>query len=161
MAATSAVKTGIACGAYRNTGNYGTPTWVEMTFVKDGKNNIPWDLVEASIRATRAKLYAKTQVDLKPQLTMRADDADTAYVAMFAAAVSATALLDLMILDGDIATEGAMGLRAEWNVSFTDQGQGSGDVVYTTFDLAPGWTSNGYPKSVIMGAASAPAFTAF
>lgn len=160
MAATSAIKPAIGAGAYRNTGTYGSPTWTEMTLVRDAVNNMPWDFGDASVRATRAKLYGKTQVDLAAQLTMRADDADTAYVAMFAAAMSPTSVVDLLILDGDIATEGAMGCRAEFLVSF-QQNQSIGEIVYTVFDLKPTYTSNGVPKSVIMGAASSPSFTSF
>lgn len=159
MAASSAVKRGIDAGAYRNTGTYGSPTWTEMTLVRDVQQAMPWDMGDASSRASRAKLYEKTQIDLAPQITMRADDADAAYVAMYAAAFSPTTKLDLMILDGDIATEGAMGLRAQWNINFTSQGQAAGDIVYTNFDCKPAWTSDGVPKIVIMGASSAPAFT--
>jgi hypothetical protein len=161
MPATSAVKPGIAGAVYRNTGTYASPTWAEITLVRDVAPGFPWDLVDASTRASRAKLSAKTQADLKVQLTVRADDADAGYIALFDASVSPTQLPDLMILDGKITVEGAMGLRAEWNVNFSSQSQGAGDIVYTTFDLAPGWTTNGPPKSVKMGASSAPAFTAF
>lgn len=161
MAASSAIKPGINSAAYRNTGSYGTPTWTEGTLVRDATVNAAWNLADASSRASRAVLEAKTQVPLKIQIVVRADDADAFYVALWAAAMSPTSLVDLMVLDGDIATEGAMGFRAEWNVVLSSQPQGAGDVVYTTFDLSPGWSSNGVPKSVIMGAASSPSFTSF
>jgi hypothetical protein len=161
MAATSAVKTGVLCACLRNTGSYGSPTWTEMTLVKDVTDNSKWDMGDASIRATRVKLYAKTQVDLPQTINMRADDADTAYVAMFDAWASATTVVDLLILDGDIATEGAMGVRGEFLVTNRPQNQEIGGVIYTAFDLLPAWTSNGYPKSVKMGAASSPSFTSF
>ena len=161
MAATSAVKPGIAGGVYRNTGSYGSPTWTEVTLVRDVSPTFPWDMADASVRATRAKLYAKTQVDLGFSIVIRADDADTGYVALFDAAMSPTTLIDMMILDGDIATEGAMGIRMHANVSMGSQTQGAGDIVYTTFDLKPGYSSDGVPKSVKMGASSAPSFTSF
>lgn len=160
-AAVSAVKPGILASVYRNTGSYGSPTWTRWDLVRSVSPAIPWDMVDASIRGTRAKLWAKTQVDLVFSLEARADDADAAYVAFFDAAMSPSSVVDLLILDGRIATEGAMGVRAEFNVSFASQTQGPGDVVYTTFDLKPAWTSNGYPNSVKMGAASTPSFTAF
>lgn len=161
MAATSAPKTGINSGGYRNTGTYGSPTWSEMTLIRDVSPAMPWDMGDASSRATRAKLYTKTQCDIGYQVVMRADDADAAYQAMYDASVSPTAVVDLMLLDGDITTEGAMGVRAEFNVIFVSQTQGAGDVVYTTFELKPAPSNNGVPKSVKMGAASAPTFTAF
>lgn len=162
MAATSAIKPSPAAKAYRNTGSYGTPTWTAMGLVKDVTLSLPWDMVEAGARETRSKLYCKARVDPGVQMTMRADDADAAFVAVADAAMSPTTLLDLMFLDAAITVEGARGMRAEWNISLSGQPQEiDGTAIYDTFDLKPGWSSNGYPKWVTMGAASAPTFTAF
>ena len=161
MAATSSVKPGIAAKVYRNTGTYGSPTWTAMNLARSVNDNSKWDTADASSREGRARLYAKTQVDLPHDIEMRADNADTGYVAMYAAWASATAVVDLLILDGPITDEGAMGIRAEFIVCGRPQNQGAGDVIYTTFPLMPTWTSNGVPKSVVMGAASAPGFTSF
>lgn len=161
MAATSAVKTGIAARAYRNTGTYGSPTWTALNLIKDARSPKPWDMVEAGSRETRAKLVAKTRIDLSPQLVVRADDADAGYAALVAAAISPTTLVDMMILDGPVTTEGVRGVRAEWHVSQTEQPQEADGVIYDTFDLKPGWSSNGYPSSVAVGTASACTFTAF
>lgn len=161
MAAAAGPKVGIKGFVGRDTGTYAAPTWSEMTLVRDVTPAFPWDFGDASSRASRAKLYAKTQVDLGIQLVMRADDVDTDYQAMVTAAMSSSAVVDLLILDGDIADEGAVGVRAEFLVSIGGQSQGAGDVVYTTFDLKAAPTANGVPKSVVMGASSAPTFTAF
>lgn len=160
MAGSAGVKTGINSGAYRNAGTYGTPTWTEATSVRDVTPSFAWDMVDASARATKAKLYAKTQVDLGAQLVVRADDLAADYQALFDAAVSQTAVVDYLILDGDITAEACRGMRAEFVVSISGQTQGAGDVIYTTFDLKPTYTTNGVPKWVTMGAASAPSFTA-
>lgn len=160
MAAASFTKAGIAGVTYRNTGSYGSPSWTAQDFVRDVSPATPWDMVDASIRASRAKLFGKTQIDISGQLVMKADNANAGYQAFFDASQSPTAVLDLLILDGAIADEGAMGVRAEFNISFASQSQGAGDVIYTTFDYKPAYTTNGYPKSVKMGAASTPTFTA-
>lgn len=159
--ATSAVKAGIACKAYRNTGTYGSPTWTAADIVRDAQPAFPWDLVDASARATRAKLYGKTQIDLGFQLVCRADDADTAYGLFVDASFSPTTVIDMMLLDGPISTEGVRGVRAHWLFNLTGQPQGAGDNVYSTFDIKPGYSTEGYPKSVVMGASSTPTFTAF
>lgn len=163
MAASSAVKPGINAAVYRNSGSYASPTWTEVTLIRDVTINGPWNLADASIRATKAVLQAKTQIALTGQIVIRADDADAGYQALWDASCLSTSsgLLDLLILDGDIATEGAMGFRAHWNINFSSQDQGAGNVVYTTFDIAPGWSSDGYPSKCEMGAASSPTFTAF
>lgn len=159
--AASATKPGIACVAYRNTGTYGSPTWSAATNIRDVQPAFPWDLVDASSRATRAKLYGKTQIDVGFQAVVRADDADSAYGAFVDAAFSPTTVIDMMILDGPIATEGVRGIRAHFLFSLSGQPQGAGDMVYSTFDLKPGFSTAGVPSSVVMGASSTPAFTAF
>jgi len=158
--ATSGVKTGIGGRAYRNTGTYGTPVWTAANIVRDATVTPPWDYGDASARFTRAKQYGKTQMDLGIQLVCRADDADAGYGAFVDAAVSPTTLLDMLILDGAITTEGCRGFRAHWLFSISGQPQAAGDVIYSTFDLKPGVDPGGnVPQSVVMGAASAPTFT--
>jgi hypothetical protein len=160
-AASSAVKPGIQAKVYRNTGSYGTPTWTVANLVRDAQPAFPWDMVDASARATRAKLSGKTQIDLSVQIVCRADDADTAYQAFVDAAFSPTTVVDMMILDGPISTEGVRGVRAHWLFSLSGQPQGAGDNVYSTFDLKPGFSSDGVPASVTMGASSTPSFVSF
>jgi hypothetical protein len=156
MAAASGVKAGIAAKAYRNTGTYGSPTWAAANIVRDAQPAFPWDLVDASSRATRAKLYGKAQVDLAVQLVCRADDADAAYQAFVDAAFSPTTLIDMLILDGALTLEGARGVRAHFLFSISGQPQGAGDLVYTTFDLKPGVDPAGnVPASITVGASSA------
>lgn len=153
MAAASGVKVGIKCKVYRNTGTYGSPTWTEITLIRDATMSCPWDLVDASSRAHRVKLFAKTLEDITVNVVLRADDADAAAIALYAAAHEDTAL-DLLVLDGPIATEGSSGLRAHFIVNLTGQDQGSGSVVYNTYDLKPAFSSEGNPKYVVMGATS-------
>jgi hypothetical protein len=160
MAAVSKVKAGIAAKAYVNTGSYGTPVWAAADCVADAQPAFPWDFGDASSRATRAKLYGKTQIDLSCQLVCRADDADATYQDFVDAAFDDETALDMLILDGAITDEGARGVRAHYLFSLSSQPQGRGDLVYSTFDIKPSYSTEGAPKSVVMGAASAPTFTA-
>ena len=163
MAAAYGIKIGPKCVAYRNTGTYGTPTWTAITFVRDAQVAIPWDLVEASIRDTRVKLYHPTQIDFAVSLTVRCDDADAGYQALLGAAQEGTTI-DMMILDGLVSVEGSAGVRSHFHVSMTGQPQGTGDVLYATFDLKPGFGLDGSsaaakPKYAVAGAASAMTFS--
>jgi hypothetical protein len=153
MAATAGAHVGVKAKIYRNTGTYGSPTWVAMDLVKDVSVGMPWDMVDASVRGSRVKLYAPTQTDFSINMSMRIDYADTAYLAIRAASVSATAQ-DLLVLDGAVTEEGAQGFRADFHVSLTAQDQAIGNVLYDSFDLKPGVATN-YPKAIVMGAASA------
>ena len=66
----------------------------------------------------------------------------------------------MLFLDAAITVEGARGFRAHWNVNLTGQPQEIDGSIYDSFDLKPGWSSDGYPKTVVMGASSTPTFTA-
>ncbi len=161
MSAVSAMKPGIGGVVYRNTGTYATPSWTAQTLVKDAMVPSPYDFAEAGSRETRAKLYMKTRIDLQHKIVMRADDANAGVLAFRAAAVSATAVVDLLILDAPITIEGAHGFRSEYLVSLADEPQEIEGSIYDTFELKTPWTTNGYPSSVIMGTGSAPSITAF
>lgn len=162
MAATAGPKSGIDGAVYRNTGSYATPVWAEIDQIRDVTPGQGWDMGDASVRATRAKLYHKTQQDIAPQVVCRADDADAGYQALYDAAVHPTLTLDLLVLDGPLTREGSSGFRADFLVNASGgPTQGAGDVQYTTFDLRPGFAAAGqFPKIVDVGAASATTFTA-
>lgn len=159
--ASPGVKTGVGSRAYRNTGTYGSPTWTNIGLVKDDTEATPWDMVEAGSRETKAKLYAKTRTDISNQLVVRADNSDAGYNALADAAESQTSVIDVMILDGAVTDEGARGERYHALVNKSSKPKEIDGVVYVTFDLKPGWSSEGYPSKVTMGASSTPSFTAF
>lgn len=159
-AASTAAKVGVRAKAYRNTGTYGSPTWTAMGLVKDVTPSMPWDMVESGARETNAKLYAKARADLGVSMTMRADDADAAFNAVADTSMSQTAVLDILFLNAPITVEGCRGFRAEWLINMTGEPQEIDGSIYDSFDCKPTWTSNGFPKTVVMGASSAPTFNA-
>lgn len=161
MAAAAGAKVGIKGQTLRNTGTYGSPTWAAIALIRDVTTMRAWDTADASARESRAKLYAKTMVDVGATLTVRADDVNTGYQALYDASNSPSSVVDLLILDGPLATEGSAGVRGEFLVSETGAPQEAGGVIYSTFDFKPKWTSNGYPSSVDVGATSALTLTAF
>jgi hypothetical protein len=154
MAATSHVKLGVKARAYRNTGTYGSPTWTALNLVRDLTVNAPWDVADASSRGSRVKLNAKTMMGLTFNLTLRKDDLDAGAVAMLAAAMEDTAI-DMLILDEAITNEGSTGFRCHMLVNLTSEDQGAGAVLYPNFDLLPTFSSEGDPKYITVGAASA------
>lgn len=159
MAAAAGVKVGVNGKAYRNTGTYGSPTWTAMAGVRSVTPSMPWDMVEGGSRGTKAKLYAKARADLGVSFDMRADDADTAYGLVADAAMSQTTAMDIMFLDGPITAEGARGFRAQWLINQTAKAEEIDGSIYPTFDAKPTYTTDGYPKTVVMGASSVPTFT--
>lgn len=158
MAAASATKVGIKAVVYRNAGSYGTPTWTAMPMVRDVQAGTSWEFGDAAIRATRVKLYHPTQQDYDIQMVVRDDDADTGVQLLKDAAVTTTAI-DLLIMDAAISVEGAQGVRAHFHVSQT-QDQSIGAVIFNTFTLKPGFSTDGFPMSAVAGASSVMTFTA-
>lgn len=154
MAATSFVKQGIKAVIYRNTGTYGSPTWTAVTLVRDLTVSAPWDMSDASTRASRVKLSAKTMMDITIGIVLRADDLDAAAVALYSAAFEDTAI-DFLVLDGLISVEGSSGIRCHMLTNLTSQDQGSGNVIYNNYDLKPTYSSEGVPKMIVTGATSA------
>ena len=155
MSAVSALKPGVGGRRYRNTGTYGSPTWTAQTLDKDVTCNMPWDMAEAGARGTRAKLYMKTRADLLITVVSRADDADAGALAILAAAMSPTAVIDSLILNGLITVEGTSGYRGEFLVNLTGEPQEIDGSIYDTYELKPTWTTNAVgPSTVIMGATS-------
>lgn len=161
MAAAAGVKVGIKGALMRNTGTYGSPTWAAVALVRDVTPVRAWDTADASARESRAKLYAKTMIEVGATAVVRADDVNTGYQALYDASNSPSSVVDLLIIDGPLTTEGSAGVRAEFLVSETGAPQEAGGVIYATFDLKPAWTSNGYPSSVDVGSTSALTLTAF
>jgi hypothetical protein len=159
MAAVSAVKPAIKAIIYRNTASYGSPTWTALTLVRDVNAARPWDFGDASIRASRVKLYHPTQMDFAFSMTMRCDDADTGYLAIDAAAVSG-AQIEFLILDGPLTTEGTRGVRASFHISDTGQDQAIGNILYKNYELKAGFSTDAYPKAISVGASSALTETA-
>jgi len=160
MSAVPQVLPGINGGCYKNTGTYGTPVWADQTSVKNAKLAFPWDFVEALSRQYPVKLYAKSLIDVPVEIVMRADPADAIYAAWVAASFGRTTVLDLMVLNSKITTQGCVGIRGEYLLSLTGEPQEENGTVYSTFELKPALTANGVPQWVTMGASSTPAFTA-
>lgn len=158
MAATSKTKPSILAVVYRNTGTYGSPTWTSVSMVKDVTPNTPWDMVDASIRASRVKLYAPTQQDFDVTMNVLDNDSD-AGVQAFKAAANTAVPIDILVMDGPITDEGVRGVR--FHALFSqNQDQSIGNVNYNNFTCKPAFHSDGYPKYVVAGSGSALTFTA-
>lgn len=161
MAAASQVKPGIKGSLLRNTGTFGSPTWTAVALVRDVTPRRQWDMGEAHSRESLAKLWAKTMIDVGAQAVVRADPANAGYQALYDASNSSTTLIDILILDGPMTQEGAAGVRFHANVNSTGAPQEANGIIYETFDLIPGFSTEGYPSSADVGASSALTFTAF
>lgn len=158
MPATPGVKPAVKGVVYRNTGAYASPTWTPQPIVADVNLGRAWDFADASTRQSRVKMYGNTLLDFAVTLKIRCDDADANYQAIDAASVSG-GVLDLLILDGPLSAQGALGVRAAFLVSDTGQDQAIANVLFKTYELKPGFAYNSgalqTPTAVVVGAGSA------
>lgn len=155
-----AAKLGIDAKLYYNTGTYGSPTWTEVTCVKDFKLNLKWSTTEAPSRANRVGEKAKLQIDISGTGQLKASDTDTAYVAFWNALVSSTGNLDVLILNGDKANNGSRGVRYDALVTDGSEDQGIGNAIYDDIELVPDAFKTNPPKYAVV-TSGAPVFTAF
>lgn len=141
-------------------GNYSTPTWVELDLARDVQVDPTWDAAEAFSRATSVKEYAKTMLELGFTLDVKSSDTDAAYAELMDAFASRDAVIDMMILDGPLTTNGAEGVRFDAGVFGASQDQSIGNVLYRSFDVKPSaFKTNDAKRAVVTN--SAPVFTDF
>lgn len=150
-----AVGLGINDKLYRNTGNFGTPTWVELDGVSDVKVNSSWDTADGSTRRGRVKMMEATQQNLTLDAKLLVDGG-TDYVAL-AAAYWARSTIDVMCLDGGNTTNGSEGVRFESLITKFDEDQGLGSINFrdVTFTPRVPSVSTNVPKSVLVTAGNA------
>jgi predicted secreted protein len=114
---------GIVGKAYRNTGTFGTPVWVEMVNVGDITQSAEKEMAEVPTRAGggwKAKIGGLKDGDLEFQIVPQFDDDgvldDDDYLALLDSFNDGTPI-DIAIMDGDITQVGMRGKRAAYEVA--------------------------------------------
>lgn len=106
-----ALVTGYASKLFRNTGTYGSPTWAEITDVKDLTYTMEDTMHDATTRAHSGyKGYIQTLRNIEITWGMNYDTSDTQYVALRTAFLARTAV-EFLVLDG-ANTSPSQGIRA-------------------------------------------------
>jgi len=111
------VKLGLDAKLYRNTGTSGSPTWVEMTNVKD--LTLSFEAGEADVTTRGNAGWRATLAALKDasiEFEMVWDTADAAFTAIKDAFFGGTSV-EFAVMDGDIETTGSQGLRAVMSIT--------------------------------------------
>ena len=130
-------RVGVSGRVYRNTGTYDVPTWVAINKLSDVQLNFAWETADSSDRTSRVRKVAKTMVGISVTARIKTAWSDPGYQAIYAAAVSPGAAIDLMILDGATTDEGARGLRGMWHVTQRNQNQALGERLYDDVIFTP------------------------
>lgn len=148
---------GLNAVLYRNTGTYGSPTWTAVTCVSDLKVDPSWDTVEIPTRASKIKKNGKTLLGVAITGSLKSHLTDAAYLAIIAALMSQTTVIDFMVLNAGNTDTGAHGFRGEFLVTQGGEDQGVGSGIKTDITFVPADTDNAF--STVLVTAGAPVFT--
>jgi len=127
---------------YRNTGTYGVPVWEEIDNVKDLTLNLEKAEADVTTRANdgwRAKLGALKDASIDYEMVW--DTEDPNFEAVKDAWFDDT-LIDMAVMDGDIATSGSQGLRAEMAVLTFTREEPLEEAMKASVNLVPGYSVN-------------------
>lgn len=152
------VKYGFKGKFYINSGTYASPTWNEVKRVKEVKVGAAFDKEDATTRMGGGiKQSEPVLLDIGLTGKVRSDEGDTTGFLAMETAFLTRAEIDVMVLDGDKATDGSRGYRIGMKVFKFEEDQDVAKILWRDFDLSPCVSENAPCKAVV--SASAPVFT--
>lgn len=159
------MRLGIQCGFYRNTASqtpWATPTWNEITIVRDLSFPPTWDSVEVMSRENAVKLSAKTMLAVELTCSIRVAPADSDYDALMSALYTRDPI-DILVLNGKVDRFNSRGLRFWAHVFGGAENQGVGEALYHELTLRPAMpaTSTELPQLAIVGSTGSPPTVAY
>lgn len=130
---------------YRNSSVYATPTWVEITNVKDLTRSVEKSLADASTRGSTFRQQLGTLKDLSIEFQMVYDQDDTNYVELEDAFYDDSDI-GFLILDGPVATVGSKGIRFTGQVTNFSTNEALEDVGMTDVTIVPSYDATNPPE---------------
>lgn len=135
---------GLDAKMYRNTGNFSTPTWNEMTDVQDVTVNLDKGEAEVKRRGITWRQHLlhlkEATIDFEMLHDPTNEDWDVISDAFFN-----NAIIDFLVMDGASNTNGSEGFRAECQVKMFTGNQPLEEVLTDSVQLRPAPTSNTQP----------------
>jgi hypothetical protein len=138
----------------------GPPVWNPMNLIGECSVSVAWNTAEAKTRATPVVRTARTTVPLTVTGKLLVDDDDAQYLVFDAAHFDSTKLLDILVLNGDIASNGVTGYRFFAELTSWTESQGTDEIVMKDFELKPGLYSTTLPQRAKV-TAGAPVYSPF
>ena len=132
---------GLNAKVYRNTGSWGTPTWVEVTNIQDVSLAMEAGEFAGNTRGSKWKKFARTLLEAGVELNMLHKPGYAGQVAIRNAFLDGT-LIDLAIMDGAITTSGNEGLRAEMAVLSYNREEPLEEGLTVSSTVKPGISAN-------------------
>lgn len=137
---------GMECKLYHNTGTYESPTWIEITNVRDVNFDLNSSEADVTTRGNNGwRALRRGLKEASVTFEMIWDTADTNFEAIQEGYFDGTSI-EVAVMDGPIATAGSEGLRATMSVlTFSRQEPLEGAVTAsvtlkpTYAAVAPAW----------------------
>jgi hypothetical protein len=132
-----AIKLGMNCKLYRNTGTYAVPVWNEIPGVADVGASISMDSVYSTTRSNNGwKSSLTTLKDAELTFSMPYDPTDQDMIAVRQAFFRGTTV-EMAVMDSSIAAAGAGGLRASFVITGFERAEPIGDKVMANVTAKP------------------------
>lgn len=142
---------------YYNSATFGSPTWVEISYVSKVKAALKWGRAMNATRASTVNRGGKTVGDLSIDFTVEQDLTNAAFLLIWAAVISGSTTMDLMILNASNSTNGARGFRGDMDLYSVDDDQAIENVLVWDIHAEPAASANALQTVVV--SAGAPVFT--
>lgn len=127
---------------YRNTATWATPTFDEITNVRDLKQNLTAEEIDVTIRGGGGwDLKAPGNKNGAVEFEMLWDDTDADFTALKDAFFNETSI-ELLALDGSSATSGKQGLRADMSVLSFERNEPLRGPITVSVKVAPTNSTN-------------------
>ena len=147
MAVTRTVRLGMDGRCYRNTGSYASPTWSELSHIRNLSISVEVNEVDASDRASVFALVEKGLVQFTVEFQYRYTASDTEWTNLITESIAVGGTgQEFAIMDGDITDSGEVGWRMDAHVMASNQGQELETAMALDVTLKPCANANGNPQ---------------
>jgi hypothetical protein len=136
------MRLGLDAKAYRNTGTYNSPTWSEISTIKDVTLNLTSGEADVSTRGNAGwKATAKTLKDASIDFGMVWDPGNADFDALKDSYFDNTSI-ELLFLDGPVTTAGSQGLRAMCSITQFTRNEPLEEALNVTCTAKPAYGEN-------------------
>ena len=136
------VKLGMDAKLFRNTGTYETPTWAEVTNVRDVTLNLEAGEADVTTRGNAGwRANVATLRDASLEFEMVWDAADDAFTEIRTAFLP-NGSIEFAVMDGDIATSGSQGLRATMAITNFSRSEPLEEAITVSVTAKPTYADN-------------------
>ena len=136
------VKLGMDAKLFRNTGTYETPTWTEVTNVRDVTLNLEAGEADVTTRGNagwRANIATLRDASLEFEMVWDAADDDFTEIRT---AFLTNGSVEFAVMDGDIAASGSQGLRATMSITNFSRSEPLEEAITVSVTAKPTYSVN-------------------